>query len=45
MLLAIREGKESWLDLYSPGNLACDDEGELWSLMVSVRVITLPANY
>lgn len=36
MLLAMREGKESWLDLYSPTNKACDDEGLFWSSMVSI---------
>jgi hypothetical protein len=34
MLLGIREEKESWLQIYCPGSLACDDDGELWSLIV-----------
>ena len=40
MLLGIREGKESWLELYSPGNSACDDDGKLWGLMVSKSFIS-----
>ena len=35
MLMGIREGKQSWLKIYSPGNVACDDDGELWSQLVS----------
>lgn len=34
-ILGIREGKEGWFHLYVPGNIGCDDEGELWGLMVS----------
>lgn len=33
-VLGIREGKEGWFDLYCPGGVACDDEGELYSIMV-----------
>jgi len=33
-LLGIREGKEGWLELFCPGGLACNDEGELFSRMV-----------
>lgn len=39
MLLGIREGKESWLQTYCPGSIACDDEGDLWSLIVSFSLI------
>lgn len=39
MLLGMREGKESWLELYSPTNKACDDEGLFWSSMVSGSVV------
>jgi len=34
MVLGIREGKEGWFHLYCPGGIACDDEGELYGLMV-----------
>jgi len=33
-VLGIREGKEGWFDLYCPGGVACDDDGELYSVMV-----------
>jgi len=33
-VLGIREGKEGWFDLYCPGGVACDDDGELYSIMV-----------
>ena len=33
-VLGIREGKEGWFDLYCPGGAACDDDGELYSIMV-----------
>jgi len=35
-VLGIREGKEGWFDLFCPGEIACDDEGELYGIMVSV---------
>lgn len=34
MLLSVREEKEGWINLYSPGNIACDDDGDLWSAML-----------
>ena len=34
-LLGIREGKEGWFNLYCPGGIACDDDGQLWGVMVS----------
>lgn len=34
MLLGIREGKTSWIELYSPGNVACDDDGQLWTMIL-----------
>lgn len=41
MVLGIREGKEGWFHIYCPGNIACDDEGVLWSELVSeVLLIT-----
>ena len=32
--LPIREGKKSWLDVYSPTYDVCDDEGRLFINMV-----------
>ncbi|CAG5134460.1 unnamed protein product, partial [Candidula unifasciata] len=34
-LLGIREGKEGWFHLYCPGGIACDDEGQLWGVMLN----------
>ena len=34
-VLGIREGKEGWFHLYCPGGIACDDDGELYGVMVS----------
>ena len=34
-LLGMRDGKEGWFDLYCPGGIACDDEGQLHAAMVS----------
>ncbi|XP_035230133.1 C-Maf-inducing protein-like, partial [Stegodyphus dumicola] len=34
MLLGVREEKEGWFHLYCPGNIACDDDGDLWSAML-----------
>lgn len=34
-VLGIREGKEGWFHLYCPGGIACDDDGELYGIMVS----------
>ncbi len=39
MVLGIREEKDSWLQIYCPGNIACDDEGDLWSYCVSHQYI------
>lgn len=33
-ILGIREGKEGWFHLYTPGTIGCDDEGELWGVML-----------
>lgn len=35
-LLSVRSGKDGWFQLYSPGGVACDDDGELFASMVSV---------
>lgn len=34
-LLGIREGKEGWFHLYCPGGIACDDDGQLWGVMLN----------
>ncbi|XP_054164446.1 C-Maf-inducing protein-like [Oppia nitens] len=34
LLLGVREEKESWLQTYCPGSIACDDEGDLWSFIL-----------
>lgn len=34
-VLGIRENKEGWFHLFCPGGIACDDEGALYSIMVS----------
>ena len=33
----MRSGKDGWFQLYSPGGVACDDDGELFASMVSLR--------
>ncbi|KAK7114811.1 C-Maf-inducing protein-like [Littorina saxatilis] len=33
-VLGIREGKEGWFHLYCPGGIACDDDGQLWGVML-----------
>ncbi|XP_046914487.2 C-Maf-inducing protein-like [Dermatophagoides farinae] len=38
MLLGIRENKSNWLDLYAPGNIGCDDDGQLWSIMLKTLI-------
>lgn len=38
LVLGAREGKEGWLQLYSPGSLACRDEGALWSRLLGTLV-------
>ena len=35
-VLGIREGKEGWFHLFCPGGIACEDEGDLFALMVSL---------
>ena len=40
-VLGIREGKEGWFDLYCPGGVACDDDGELYSVMVCIVLLVL----
>ncbi|RWS24804.1 C-Maf-inducing protein-like protein [Leptotrombidium deliense] len=38
MILGIREEKEGWFHVYCPGNIACDDDGDLWSLMLNCLI-------
>ncbi len=33
-LLGIREGKEGWLEIFCPGGISCDDDGELFIIML-----------
>jgi hypothetical protein len=33
-LLGIREGKEGWFEMFCPGGLSCDDDGEIFAIMV-----------
>lgn len=40
-VLGIRETKEGWFDLYCPGGIACEDDGDLYSIMVSGLVFGL----
>lgn len=37
-LLGIREGKEGWFHLYCPGGVACDDDGQLWGIMLGTLI-------
>ena len=39
-VLGIREGKEGWFHLYCPGGIACDDDGELYGVMVRCHMIS-----
>uniref|UniRef100_A0A2I3HPS0 C-Maf inducing protein n=1 Tax=Nomascus leucogenys TaxID=61853 RepID=A0A2I3HPS0_NOMLE len=32
----VRAGKDGWFQLYSPGGVACDDDGELFASMVHI---------
>uniref|UniRef100_A0A8C4RC17 C-Maf inducing protein n=1 Tax=Eptatretus burgeri TaxID=7764 RepID=A0A8C4RC17_EPTBU len=35
-LFSVRAGKDGWFQLYSPGGIACDDDGELFASMVRI---------
>lgn len=37
-ILGIREGKEGWFHLYIPGSIGCDDEGDLWGVMLKTLI-------
>jgi len=41
-VLGIREGKEGWFEMFCLGGVACDDDGEMFSLMVRFYSINLP---
>ncbi|CAF3511433.1 unnamed protein product [Rotaria socialis] len=34
-VLGIREGKEGWFEMFCLGGIACDDDGEMFSLMLN----------
>lgn len=36
-VLGIREGKEGWFEMFCLGGIACDDDGEMFSLMVNKK--------
>jgi hypothetical protein len=36
-ILGIREGKEGWFEMFCLGGIACDDDGEMFSLMVKKK--------
>jgi hypothetical protein len=41
-ILGIREGKEGWFEMFCLSGIACDDDGEMFSLMVIKK--KLPIN-
>ncbi|MGH0122480.1 UNVERIFIED_CONTAM: hypothetical protein FKN15_005398 [Acipenser sinensis] len=42
-LLSVRAGKDGWFQLYSPGGVACDDDGELFASMVHSCLLSVRA--
>ncbi|KAH7978569.1 hypothetical protein HPB49_005934 [Dermacentor silvarum] len=38
VVLGARDGKDGWLQLYSPGSIACQDGGALWSQLLGTLV-------
>lgn len=36
-VLGIREGKEGWFEMFCLSGIACDDDGEMFSLMVCLE--------
>lgn len=40
-ILGIREGKEGWFEMFCLGGIACDDDGEMFSLMVRHDLVFL----
>jgi hypothetical protein len=43
-VLGIRDGKEGWFHLYCPGGIACDDDGSLFSVIVSQSFAQIVCN-
>ncbi len=39
-VLGIREGKEGWFEMFCLGGIACDDDGEMFSLMVKIEIFS-----
>ncbi len=37
-LLGIREGKEGWFEIFCPGGISCDDDGELFAIMLQTLI-------
>jgi len=37
-LLGIREGKEGWFEIFCPGGISCDDNGELFTIMLDTLI-------
>ena len=35
-IFPVREGKDGWVDLFSPGGVSCGDNGEFFAHMVSL---------
>jgi len=44
-VLGIREGKEGWFEMFCLGGIACDDDGEMFSLMVCLIPKKTDSNY
>lgn len=38
-VLGIREGKEGWFEMFCLSGIACDDDGEMFSVMVCLLVL------
>jgi len=36
-ILGIREGREGWFEMFCLGGIACDDDGEMFSLLVKKK--------
>lgn len=43
-VLAVRDGKEGWFELYCPGGIACYDDGELHCVMVRWKSLFLSSS-
>ena len=38
-VFGIREGKEGWFEMFCLSGIACDDDGEMFSVMVCLLVL------